>query len=133
MCMPLGIQEIRIPISGALLPASGTAGTIGIVNAMSEYPSVKGYIEKVSFAYTSCSGTGSIMLMISGTNEVVYTAVGSANNTAYPRVFPKGNVPAITGSPYFMERFVVNGPLIVSGLALGSPSSCYAVVTYLTP
>lgn len=129
----LGVQEIRIPESGTLLPGSAVAGLLGILTPNYSSQSLKGYIEKVAFNYTTASGTGSLFLHISGTGEKIGQNLGSVNNTVvYPRIFPVDNVGG-TGSPSIMERYVVNGPVYLVGSSLGSPSTVSATVTFVTP
>ncbi len=134
MAGTLGVQEVRIPLSGTIFPASGLVGVIGIVEpTFNGTQALKGYIEKVSFEYSTASGTGSLSLFVSGTDELIVRNLGSDNVTEYPRLFPVDNLQG-TGSPNTLgTRRVVNAPVYLSGAALGSPSTVFATVTYVTP
>ena len=132
--MTLGVNEIRIPISGVIFPGSAVAGLLGIIPATySEYGATKGHIEKAQVIYSTASGTGSIFLYISGTDELVFQNLGSANNIKYPRRFVDTNAVASVGSPNVLEPYISNGPLYVVGSSLGSPSNVYLNVWYTQP
>ncbi len=85
---------------------------------------IQGHIEKVVFTSTSW-GNGSIFLIDKATGEIIYgtgNVSGASPVVYYPRVYVTDNLGvSISGANRDgIDKRYVNGPIIASGLGLGS-------------
>lgn len=83
-------------------------------------PSINGTIESISFDNLDNFETGSLYVLVSGTNEqIMFETSGLAQNfTVFPFAYGNTNQ-AGTSSPWGKVKRVVNGPLLIIGSDIG--------------
>ena len=113
------------------LTTSDTSTVNAIFNTSGTGQAVKGWIEKVAVKSTSWAN-GSLFLtdVATGENILTLTAASGANTIVkYPRRFidhdsVASSAAGLSGTAAnFKERHYVNGPIVCSGLGLGSAAA----------
>ena len=128
MVRPNRIKEYRF--STTELTAVGSyASALGseTISAYSSEP-LNGIVQSVEFIAGNYNATGSVGILVSGTNENILVVTSGtvanlgANQSIYPHVFTVDSSNA-TGSPDAFTQRVINGHLCVWGSGLGTGSS----------
>lgn len=110
----------------AILPTSGT----GAVGRETTAEAINGEVLSISWKTNTA---GSLMLLASGTNEVLWfnkTPSGANIQYAYPFVYGNTNTTNTTGSPQVFFSPSVNDNVVIAGSGFEGGSLVYAEIRY---
>lgn len=110
------------------------ANAAGLFDSFSAPFVVNGAIQKIDFTTGNYGANGSLFILVSGTEELIWKRNGTANTNAigvYPFVYPVNNANT-TGSPQAFTQRTINGVIHIVGSGLGNTKSGVGLdITYI--